>query len=501
MAIINSNKRISKNIITSIAQVLFVGLSYLFIYKYLIITLGVSQLGIWSIILATSSVANIANFGIASGLVKFVADYNATDKKGEIPKLVLTALTSLFLFFIIFIIFIYFIGINLFKYFIEPQFIDIATKIFPYSLACLLINSLASVFSSVLEGIQKNYIKNYIIIFTTILFVILTYYFVPKYKLLGVAYAQLIQSLVLLIIVIFIFKKKIKEKLLKKENIDFNTFKLLYNFGIKFQGIYLLLMFYEPITKGLISKFGGLVLLGYYEMASRLINQIRAVIVNSNQIMIPVVAHTLNTKKNELRNLYKSAFNLTFIVDVLLIINILAFAPFISLIWIGHSENMFTYSMLILCISTFINILNTPSYFNYIGQGKLNQILISHLIMSLLNLVLGLLLGKLFGGYSVILATGFSLAIGSIYLINIFHVRNNISVKLLFNKENYLILCSNLLLSILSFFYFEEIKINSWVKAFFLIIIIIIVNILLYLTNKKIKKTTSNFVLNKVKKK
>jgi O-antigen/teichoic acid export membrane protein len=107
MSEINSSKRISINIVSSVLQVLLVGVVYLFLYKFLLKSLGVEQLGVWSIILATTSIANLANFGITSGLVKFIADYNARGQQGNIPKLIFTSFVSIVVFFafIIFIIF------------------------------------------------------------------------------------------------------------------------------------------------------------------------------------------------------------------------------------------------------------------------------------------------------------------------------------------------------------------------------------------------------------
>jgi O-antigen/teichoic acid export membrane protein len=52
-------------------------------------------------------------------------------------------------------------------------------------------------------------------------------------------------------------------------------------------------LLYEPTTKILLSKYGGLGILGNYEMASRLVNQVRALIVNANQVVIPIIAENL----------------------------------------------------------------------------------------------------------------------------------------------------------------------------------------------------------------
>jgi O-antigen/teichoic acid export membrane protein len=49
-------------------------------------------------------------------------------------------------------------------------------------------------------------------------------------------------------------------------------------------------MLYDPITKALLTKFGGLSLVGYYEMANKLIYQIRSLKVSANQILVPAFA-------------------------------------------------------------------------------------------------------------------------------------------------------------------------------------------------------------------
>jgi hypothetical protein len=53
---------------------LFTAILYFLLYKYLLDKLGIKLLGVWSLILSFSSIANLANIGITSGLVKFVAE-------------------------------------------------------------------------------------------------------------------------------------------------------------------------------------------------------------------------------------------------------------------------------------------------------------------------------------------------------------------------------------------------------------------------------------------
>ena len=57
-----SNKHlVLLNVISSGGQVLLIGLVYFFLYRLLLKVLGVELLGVWSVVLSTSSLANLAN--------------------------------------------------------------------------------------------------------------------------------------------------------------------------------------------------------------------------------------------------------------------------------------------------------------------------------------------------------------------------------------------------------------------------------------------------------
>jgi len=492
---INSKKRISINIISTILQVLIVGIVYLFLYRLLLSSLGIEKLGVWSIILATSSIANLGNFGITSGLVKFVADYNAKNSLEEFPKLIFTALISIVVLFLVIIGIIYFFSKFLLSYVVEPKYFMLALEILPYSLLCLFINSVGGVFTSVLEGFQKNYIKNFLFSISAIFLLLFSYYLLPKFQLKGVAIAQILQSLIILFGSFFIVLRTSPFVIFNKWNWDNKIFKELISYGIKFQIISIFQIFYEPITKGLISKFGGMALLGYYEMSARLVNQVRALIVNANQVMVPVVAHTNSTNKEEIKKIYNESMEIIFFIDVILITCLVIFTPIVSVIWIGFWEPTFVFSMIILSISMFINILVGPAYFSCIGEGRLNLILKSQIIIGILNLILGFILGYFLLGKGVIISWALSVTSGSFYLFYNYQKQNKITLTNLLNKYNIMLFFVSILVIILGLLFYNKIELyfnNIWLTLIFYLFFMAFVFIPLILKNKKIiglKKT------------
>lgn len=449
-----NSKKILINALSASGQVVITGIVYLFLYHYLLKTLGAEQLGIWALLLATISIANLANFGITSGLVKFVADYTASGRSNSIDKLIFTAFISIAVLFLILIIIIFISSKYILSKIIDPTHISLALKILPYSLLCLFINALGGVFTSVLEGFQKNYIRNIIYTFSSIFFLLLCYLLVPYYQLMGVAYAQIIQSLLILIIS-FVASKRLyittKIFVWKWEGKIFND---LFSYGSKFQAISICVMLCEPTTKVLLTNFGGLAMVGYYEMASRLISQFRALIINANQVIVPVIAAANHESKFNVEKIYSKSFVLIHFISMPLIIGIIIFATSISFFWLGHIEFFFITSLWLLSGCTYLNIMCGPAYFNALGEGKLRNVLLVHIIITISNLGLSFLLGSLFQSIGVIIGWVISLSIGSVLLIYLHHKKNHIPIATFFNMKEKLFSVIGLFIGLFAILWF-----------------------------------------------
>lgn len=470
---LNSKKLIAINAISSGIQVIIVGLVYFFLYRLLLKELGVKLLGIWSLVIATSSIASLANFGFTSGMVKFVSEYNAKEEYEKINKFLFTSFFSILFFFSLIVILIFLLAVLYIERIVPHEYVKLTLSVLPYSLACLLINSLGGIFTSVLEGFQKNYIRNLAYIFTSLGYFGLAFILIPDFGLKGLALAQLVQALVILFIGFYNVKKICPSFRILYWNWDRVVFKSLFNYGYKFQLISIFQMLYEPMTKILISKYSGITTLGFYEMASRLVTQFRAIISTMNQVTVPVVAHYLHTDKTAIIYIYKRSMSFIVFLVFPLVAGIVLFIPHLSVLWVGNLEPIFINSAYILSLSMLINVLNAPAYFSSLGEGKLNGLLIMHILVAILNILLGIILGKSILTYGVILAWAFSFCVGSIFLIFYYHRENRISFANIFIKSDYLIIISGLVFSVLSIVLFT--KVSLYLNFNFLSFLILLV--------------------------
>jgi O-antigen/teichoic acid export membrane protein len=335
------------------------------------------------------------------------------------------------------------LGRFILSFFIEEEYLQIALEILPFSLISLVINALGSVVSSCLDGIQRNYIKSYIVASSSILLFVLSILFTPHYGLKGLIFAQIIQAIFALILSLALIAKYIPNTISLKYNWSRKIFKEILNYGMKMQVLSFMQMSYDPITKGLLMKFGGLAMVGYYEMANRLVSQLRSIIVSANQVIIPVVAEAQEKNSEYIKKIYTNTFSVIFILNIILTSCIVICVPIISELWIGNLIPFFIYTVLLNSIAVFINISTNPAYFNYLGEGKLNWIIYSCIFIAGFNLIFGYTFGKIFDGYGVVFAWNLAFSLGSLIVMFSYHKINRIKfANLLFYQDFRLFLLS-----------------------------------------------------------
>ena len=440
-------KLVLLNVTTSGAQVVFIGLVYFLLYRYLLSRLGVEILGVWSVVLSTSSLANLANFGVADSVIRFVALYKAENDEIKIKQLIFTATIFLTILFILIAAVIYPCAHLILTAVLPGRYIKEGLAILPYSLICLIINAVNGVYASVLDGMQRNYIRNMIFSLSSILLLIGTYVLVPQYHLKGVAFAQVAQSAFTLLTCLTIIVFRLKFNPLKWAW-NKSIFKQIFSYGMKFQFISLATMVNDPIIKILLGKFGGMAFTGYYEMANRLLSQARGVIVSATQSLVPVL---VNVTKNDVPVFYKKIFSNVLFFSLTMVCLVVPAGRLISLYWIGHYEPVFYFALILLAFSTFINLLISPSYFYYVAKANLNVLIRTHLILCILNLSMGFVMGYFWGGYGVVCAWFLAVITGSFYLLLYFNKDHALGFKAVIKSTDvyfFFILMSIVLLNI-----------------------------------------------------
>jgi len=428
------------NAIMSMVQVVVIGGVLFILYRFLLNTIGIKQLGIWSLVLATTSVTQIANLGLSGGVVKFVAKYIARNEHKNVAAVIQTASLSVTAFIGVVLL----VGYPVIKWIlglvVAPESLPTALSILPFALFSLWLLAITSIFQSGLDGYQRIDLRSMLLMAGVIIHLLCCFMLAPIYGLMGVAYSSIIQNFSVLVSSWILLKRQSPFLPLLPYQWDKIFFKEIVTYGINFQLISVSTMFYDPITKALLSKFGGLSMVGFYEMANRMVQQFRALIVSANQVLVPAIANLHERNPEKIKEVYLTCYHLIFYLAAPLFSLIIVSTPLISEVWIGHYENIFVIFGILLSTGGFFNTLNVPAYFAYLGIGELRWNVTSHIVMALLNAFLGFVFGMLYGGTGVVCGWIISLTGGSSLIYLSFHFKYQIPLRELLPKTSRILL-------------------------------------------------------------
>lgn len=488
----NFNKQIINNSIFSIVQIFIVTFCIFFLYKYIIQTIGIEKLGLWSLILSVTSLANIGNLGFTGSLVKFTAELSVEKNYKKINAILNSSIIGVSIISGILLSLVFLLGYNYIEYFVDEKWVTTSQDLLFYALISLYINIVASLYFSILEGVNLAYLRSIAFILATIIYVISSIIFINKYDIIGLAYAQMLQAFIFLILGVLLSIIYIKEFNIFYLKWHKNLMKKVFNYSVNFQMIGIAQMLYDPITKAILSKYGGLDFVAIFEMASKLVKQVRSITASILQNVVPkIVKLNVTHGKEKIIQAYKKINSINMLLIFTTLILIIPFSKIISIILLGSSNQNFIIVLISLSLGWTINTLNISSYMINLGTGNLKWNLISHLAIGILNLIFCISVGFVFrNGLYIIFSWILALILGSSLIIIEYHKRNKISFNIIFNKAFFQLMGYSMMFILIGSF------INSQIENFILLLITQCILIFLYyfIIILKIKSFKKNII-------
>lgn len=467
--------KIHVNAVFSLLQVIITSIVLFISYKYLITELGIEKLGVWSLIVASVSILNVGSLGLSSTLVKYVAKYLVIKNQERISSIIQTALITVVIASIVLLVIVSVLANILLKAIVPENQMVLATSLLPFSLLNVGLLLPAGIILSAFDGAQKIYLRNLLLITSSILFLILVFFLIPLFDLLGVVYAQLWQSVFTLFFGWFTLRRVFPFLPVLPYRWEQNTLREIIGYGTNLQLITIFQMLYEPVTKSVLTIFGGLVAVGYYELANRLVLKTREMILSMFQVLIPVYASQIENDSEKIKSTYSKSINYLLFLSIPIFSLLVIAIPLISFFLIGSFEDQFYIIFIILLCSWFINIINAPAYFAFLGIGLLRWNVLSHLTIGILNLALCYLCGFYLGGTGTVLGWAIALSLGSLIIPFKFNSLQKIRFNKIIIKENKILFLVNaiiIIIFILVKFLFATLSYNLYANAIFILVFI-----------------------------
>jgi O-antigen/teichoic acid export membrane protein len=408
--------RFRRNASWAVAEVVASALVLFLLYRIIVGQLGVKALGIWSLVLATTSLARLADLGAAAGLGRFVAIAGARDERDKTVSYVETAIVTNFLLYLAIALVFWAPAYYALSLTVSGAALDTARTLLPFTLISFVLISVAGATTGAVVGQQRSDQKSMMIIAGLLLQFAAAALLVPLGGLRGLAWAQIAQNVLVITLGWFIFLKNHHREWCFRFPYRWHRdiFRELLGFGAKLQAANIIAFLYDPTVKFLMSSFGGLEALGFFEMSQRLVQQVRQIVVMPNQVLMPGFAHLMERQPEKIARLYHKAATLTLVVGFILLGAVSLASPVICYLWIGHESSLFVRFTVILAACWFANLVAAPAYLLGIASGRIWWNVCGHLVATIGAFGVGFILGRLFGATGVAVGAGGMMAIGSL---------------------------------------------------------------------------------------
>ena len=372
-------------VVTTVVNVVVLAIAYPVYLHFL----GYETYGMWLILAAVLTLAQLGNLGISSAVMKLVAEeYGRRNTKG-IQSYVTTALGILLVTGSLALILILLFQnqiISAFK--LSGRNAVIASRFLPYIGALSVYVMLTQAINSTLSGLGRMDLANYIqssgrIITVSISVILLWLGNNIESLLIGNVF-----SYVFVGAASYFFIRRIADiSLLRLRNINSQSFRRLLRFGSGVFGSSVASMLLSPFNKLMLARYAGISSIPIYEIAFTGSMQVRALIETGLRALMPEIsrigANMTGYAKDKISQIYRRAMKLIFLFGIPMYGGIIILLTPLLKFWLRQRYvDELPIAFRIMLISTFVSLLSVPSYYTLLGLGMVRYTLTSHIILS-----------------------------------------------------------------------------------------------------------------------
>jgi O-antigen/teichoic acid export membrane protein len=428
--------RLARNAFANVLQTLASAALLLALYRYVNSTLGIEQLGVWSVVLATVSASRLADMGLSAGVVRFVARYRALGQMDRAGEVIDTTALTLMVSIGAVLPLLYPLLMALMPYLFQSKHLAQALLILPYAVGSLWLIMVGAVFQSGLDGCQRMDLRAGLVVAGQALLLALAFFWVPHSGLMGLAWAQIGQGAFLLIAGRLLLRHVLPSVPRMPHRWRWPLLREMLGYGINLQAATLFMLMLDPVTNAMMARFGGAAAAGYFTMANQVVVKTRALIVSANQVVVPHVATLAESEPGSLDRLYRDSMSMLVFLTLPLFALLFAWSGGFSWLLADSYEPEFVFLIGVTALAWSFNILAGPAYFENVGTGHVGWNTMTHLILAVLNVGLGWSLGSLFGADGVAYAYAIALTIASSALIAVFPRQSKAAWRDMFSADH-----------------------------------------------------------------
>jgi O-antigen/teichoic acid export membrane protein len=409
-----ATSRLARNGVLSALQIVAATAGLFLVYRDVSVLLGLAALGAWSICLSLATPVAFCDAGASDAVVRQVASRMATGDKSASLHVLRTALTictigglgvAAILAFPVWLFAMHFTSVP------HVQLPGLLSGAF----AVVFLNMLGLACTGTLEGLERYDLKFAVTLVSVAVLVISSQLLIPRFALYGLVLAFVLQAATNFALSFGLATRALNVGSGPVSPPSIATAKELVGIGFPVKAFGFVYLVIEPLTRLLIGHFGTLHLVGVYEVASRIVVQVRLIIVSATQAALPRMMKAASSGVNASRAVHAFTVRANAWACVTGFSLLALSLPWLLRAVTGRNDHETIVFALVLLVGWLTNALCAPFFFRNVATMKVRRIWVTTWIIAGVNLTGGLVLGALFGAAGVVIALTLGVAMGSIH--------------------------------------------------------------------------------------
>ncbi len=353
--------------------------TYLVVMRYVVHTVGLEGVGIWSMTVGFVSFIRLMDLSGASGLARMLG----TRSEDPFEQAYYVDTMSLFILSLYgllcaagFLPLWYVLSDS-----VPPDQLPMAQVLLMWALFALPLNVLGLCQLSAIDGIGRADIRSAINILGFLVFGIVAISSIRQNGLLGLAYAQFAQFAITLVVARLVLVKNIEHIKFMPLLISLRAAKACLGYGVKLQFMSLPMAAFDPLTRVLVGRWAGLEVLGIYDLSYKLAGYLRTLIQAYLAPLVPLFASQWEHDREAARVRFKQINEPTLRIVSVAYGTLVLLSPVASLFFLSKLSTAFIFSTVILALAWGLTTLTLPTHLLARAAGLLRWSIAGQLIL------------------------------------------------------------------------------------------------------------------------
>ncbi len=386
--------KLRRNALFNGAEVIINGICLFLIYRHVLDVLGVAMLGVWSLVLATSAFGRAADLGISGGLARFVARALGEEQ----PQQALVYIRTGMIFMAVVMATVAFaswwplstwLGLAL-----SGTELEVAREVLPWAILNFWFLMVKAVLDSALTGVHRADLKAVAGIAGVLSQLGLTYLLVVNHRLLGLAWAQIAQFVVAILLEVVFMLTVARLRASGAAWFSRPAMREMFGFGLKLQLGSVANLTFEPVIKTAIAAIAGTHVLGIFEIAYRMSYQVRNIATMALQPTVATFAAIRARSEAETMVLFRKVTRGASVATAILMTGVAVGSPLISWLYLARVDPLFVYASALMGVMWGSTILVSPAYYYGIAIGRVAPYVVGEFVAVATSFLSVIILGQ-----------------------------------------------------------------------------------------------------------